>query len=95
MATDFILSAGCVPATVHIQNNADGVIRTFRHEWWAEDPDVADYIWSEGNYACNCNRSLFFKRAGGETDPESDPCGHDGYKIQIVLDDGTIVYDEF
>lgn len=30
------------------------------------------YLWSEGNYSCNCNRFLFFNRALGKTEAEID-----------------------
>lgn len=34
--------------------------------WIVDDDDLNDYIWSEGNYSCDCNRYLFFARANGE-----------------------------
>lgn len=36
-------------------------------------PESLDYLWSEGNYACDCNRSLFFYKALGY-DQENDEC---------------------
>lgn len=34
-------------------------------------PNSALFQWGDGNYACDCNRELFFRRAGNE--PELDP----------------------
>jgi hypothetical protein len=38
---------------------------------------AADYMWTEGNYSCDCNRRLFMARALGEPEPEdpNNPCG--------------------
>lgn len=33
-----------------------------------------DYMWEEGNYACDCNRSLFIQRQCDNSFPEMD-CG--------------------
>ena len=57
-----------------------------------------DYIWTEGNYACDCNRELFWRRASGEDVPaEIDTkCGHNRYrvvKVWIKGDPGSVVWE--
>lgn len=47
------------------------------------------FLWTEGNYSCDCNRHLFFTDWDG-TDCE---CGEDKYTaICAVLDNGNIVF---
>lgn len=41
--------------------------RAFSYEYdfgYAYDPESAHYMWHDGNYGCDCNRSLFLGRAG-------------------------------
>lgn len=74
---------------------ADGVSRTYRDNshWVPADEHGSGSIWwwTEGNGGCDCNRALFFLRAGGESDDDDETeCGHTAYRIpQIVLPDGT------
>lgn len=56
------------------------------------------FIWEDGNYACDCNRALFFERAKtGDQDawPET-PCGNSLYRLDklVVRETGEIVYSE-
>lgn len=44
--------------------------------------DAEDYLWNEGNYACDCNRGLFFQRV---KDPDFSghlECGDSRYEIK-------------
>jgi hypothetical protein len=53
---------------------------------WCLTLDGLEYIWTEGNYACDCNRELFFRRALGET-PGSDLREfHCGDGVRYALD---------
>ena len=55
-----------------------------------------EYMWSLGNYACDCNRALFFQYATGAT-PETakwGPCSEGEYSVRIKDSGGKIVYDE-
>ena len=72
--------------TVAIRCNATGEIRYHRDELgWHE---ASDYQWLDGNYACDCNRALFFARAKGEDDPDQ-VCGDTAYTaLYAELDDG-------
>lgn len=91
-------------ATVYVTDQETGETRahimgrTIQGEWrdysWS-GPD-SDYIWSEGNYSCDCNRALFFARAGNEPDAESwdPPCGEGRYAVRIEVDGRTVYQDE-
>lgn len=104
------------PGIVTIRRNSDGKIVTFKDEhalpWWT-DPDIDEgepylnfYIWSDGNYACDCNRSLFFDENANEgIDPskEEDQYNHgnstrhcsDGkYYVEIRSLDGELLYQD-
>jgi len=39
------------------------------------------FMWSAGNYACDCNRHLFFQRALGEMPDDDVVCSHDRYEV--------------
>lgn len=68
---------------IRITDTLTGETRTFTDEYWTDD-DLGDFIWTEGNYACDCNRALFFKRAIGEsTDDDETPCGDSRYEIEF------------
>jgi hypothetical protein len=76
---------------VTLRNNETGESRVcVRSGAW---DDVADYLWRDGNYACDCNRALFFARAGGEEDPEVK-CGTSLFTVTKVEYEGEIVYLE-
>lgn len=75
--------------TVHIKH-PDGRVATHECSAWAKSdfPTIEDvvaamhYQWTEGNYSCDCNRSLFFHFSvdGGPIDSGDRPCG-DTYKV--------------
>jgi hypothetical protein len=77
---------------VFIRKQATGEIRRHVDEY----PWQGDYIWSEGNYACDCNRHLFFERAAGH-EPYDDEdyegkCGDEAYVIRIDDENGNELY---
>lgn len=84
---------------VQIKHNATGEVHTER-QWMIFDPEdgetPSDFMFAEGNYACDCNRHLFFHRAVG-VEPEDDrPCGGDAYSVNLVNPkDGKVFYQEF
>ena len=43
--------------------------------------ESAEYMFTEGNYACDCNRSLFIRRQYGEGSLPELKCG---YEIELV-----------
>lgn len=85
-----------VKAILEIRRNADGVIR--------RDPKPHDYygdfIWCEGNFACDCNRYLFWCRAADESEAEDEDapehrCGHERYSVRLTAEDGRVLYEDF
>lgn len=66
--------------TVHITERATGETRAHHADY-----EFDAFIWSEGNYACDCNRALFFARAKGQRDPDI-PCSTGRFVLRIVDD---------
>jgi uncharacterized protein len=74
--------------SVLLRDNTTGEVREYHSEsdW---DPEISDYVWIDGNYACDCNRALFFARAAGEDEPENSPCGVERFTaLFAILPDG-------
>lgn len=89
----------CVPVNVHIRRNSDGEVRVQHWKEYGWDKDNSDFIWSDGNYACDCNRHLFFERAVGKEpdwdDGVNEPgCGMKAYNIRIFDMDGKMLYED-
>lgn len=70
-----------------------------RHEYEVQDDyaDDQEFMWSDGNYGCDCNRSIFLY--GHDPDYLTLPCSwHPGQDNQIVCIslevDGAEVYSE-
>ena len=83
----------CVPAVAHIRRNSDGLVRQYQCEWPVDYSD--EFLWSEGNYSCDCNRYSFFQQAANEPEPADIACGSSAYTVlSIELRDGMIVYSE-
>jgi hypothetical protein len=78
---------------ITIRDNSTGVVRTgLMKEYQYYD---SDWIWSDGNYSCDCNRTLFFARIGGDPEPTDEKCGHDRFDITVVdAVTGKTIYDE-
>jgi hypothetical protein len=53
-----------------------------------------DFMWVEGNYACDCNRALFFARGSGVEVPRNPPCGTGRYRLRITGEAGEVLLDE-
>lgn len=55
-------------------------------ELCSPDPDSEckiPYIWEDGNYACDCNRSIFIQRCCDENFPKL-PCNVDENQIKLI-----------
>lgn len=80
-----------MPYQVAIRRNADGVARVHNVPNFDWDEDAA-WMWTEGNYSCDCNRALFFAWAAGDDAPEDRECT-DGLftAVYAELPDGTPV----
>lgn len=81
-----------MPYTVHIRSAETGEARAipFDEDW----QDATAGLWEVGNYMCDCNRSLFFRRAAGEPDDDVGPCGTERFSVTINLPDGSVVYED-
>jgi hypothetical protein len=77
---------------IEIRRNSDGVVRSYfdSYEW------QGDYMWTDGNYSCDCNRYLFFMRAAGEDEGDliADRCGDGGYSVRITDARGNVLYED-
>lgn len=90
--------ADWVKTIVTIRRNRDGVVREFEEtQIKHHDEDApSGFIWEEGNYSCDCNRALFFARAGGESDDFDAECGEGAYSVNVRNPvDGLTYYKEF
>lgn len=82
-----------IPAVVSITCAETGETRSCEMDFFG------DFTWSDGNYACDCNRGLFFERecvpgADDDVDPDRD-CGMIAFTVRIVAkDDGRLLYEE-
>lgn len=74
---------------VFLRCNATGEVRIYRHDLpWNEG---SAFLWdrNNGNYGCDCNRTIFFGDAVPE-DKEGRPCGETRYTVlKAVLPDGS------
>lgn len=55
-----------------------------------------DYIWSDGNFACDCNRTYYWNYADGEGPDIDVQCGDSRFLIEkiVVIETNEIVYEE-
>ena len=79
-----------IKAVAEIRRNADGEVHLYETDYYGE------FIWSEGNFACDCNRSLFFLWAVGadEADDDDTPCSDDRFSVRIKDKTGTLLYQD-
>lgn len=73
--------------SVLLRNNETGEERLIKYplQW----DYSSHFLWTEGNYACDCNRHLFFDRAIG-IEPINVECGENKYSaLYALLPDGT------
>jgi hypothetical protein len=87
-----------VECIAEIRNNETGEIREYETEELLETfsatPSVSN--WTEGNYSCDCNRKLFFQRAGNEKEDAIVECSHDKFSVNLKnKKDGITYYCEY
>lgn len=65
------------------------------YENGSEYPDGFLYIWEEGNYCCDCNRELFWLRAGKSHEKHEAhvKCSNGRFKVRLVVE-GKTVYED-
>ncbi len=53
----------------------------------------SEYIWTAGNYRCDCNRHLLFWR-WQEIEPDWETsCGEGAYRLSVITKSGTVYRD--
>lgn len=80
---------------VRIRRNSDGKIVEMRDQlyWEAGDDEPSFGNWEDGNYSCDCNRSIFF---GDRTMNDDHVCSRGKYSVNLINPVcGTVVYKEF
>lgn len=82
-----------VSVNVYIRKRMTGEERLYRDAVEADGGIPNTFIWSDGNFACDCNRRLLFARAAGEPDDWSGGCSEGDYVVRIVWD-GQCIYAE-
>lgn len=81
-------------AVAKIKDIRTGEIRCCNTKIWETDGSPNPYIWEEGNYACDCNRHLFFERAiGNEPDDNELHCETDFYRVELFVNEKLIYSD--
>ena len=71
---------------VHITDTTTGETRVAKEFGdWDEDKG-SYYLWSDGNFGCDCNRYLFFERAGGKEPEVGDmDCNSVPNRFRVVI----------
>jgi len=80
--------------TMRIRRVSDGEIATYRYAVDVDAPhEPSDFMYTEGNDACDCNRGLYFDRARGDEDANEKArgCGDSAYVLDLVEENGTVI----
>lgn len=76
-----------MPCKIHIHDTVSGGVVIYDED---RDWPGADFHWTEGNYACDCNRGIFF--LGPEN--ADHVCGESRYWIEVFSLTGDLLYSE-
>jgi len=68
-----------VTVTAILRRVSDGVVRKYTADFDVS-AEVVEFMFDAGNYSCDCNRALFFARAGDEDEPDV-PCGDSAFVL--------------
>lgn len=86
-----------IPVVASIKNVKTGEVMTHSYEVEPEYADSQRFLWEEGNYSCDCNRELFFRRAQGQelTDEEFDDlkCREGDYSVTLRVDGELVLWN--
>ena len=90
-----------VKVAAHLYNPATGErgvdVGEYPVQPWdlAEDGGTAYFMWTEGNYSCDCNRRLFLWYAlhPGETEEPDFECGEGAILVEklVVVGSGCVI----
>lgn len=80
----------------HIRKNATGEVRSKPSVEFGDDgnDDPGFFTWQEGNFACDCNRELFFERIDGK-EISHEQCSEGRFSVNLENEAGKIYYREF
>ena len=82
-----------------IRQNSDGLERKKTEpeygEWEDNEDGHTEFLWSDGNYACDCNRQLFWNRIAAEPDESLKLCSQHLYSVKLTDKDGNILYSDY
>lgn len=84
------------PIMVYLQDTRTGKAGTYGTVGYTdENGQFEDYIWSEGNFACDCNRAAFLYGPDSVEHQDAE-CGANFIIINRIerLDTGKVVYTE-
>ena len=106
MLADEYRKPGCpgtwFKADVYLYETATGERRVYESEEYISDPKDgwSDFMWAEGNYACDSNRALFWLRAGNEDESKEwdspHRCETSEYIVEKIVRKATgqVLYEE-
>lgn len=66
----------------------------FEHAWPRDEECATEYLWTDGNYGCDCTRRIFFNEHNGLATPDNARCGSGGFSITVFDENGNVLYDE-
>jgi hypothetical protein len=78
---------------VLLQDRTTLELRVSTNTWEREHLDGLDFMWSEGNYACDCNRALFWARALNPDADDATGCSHGRFAAVEIFVDGKPLDD--
>lgn len=93
----FCVIVACRPVAVTLTDTKTGKQRVYDTEEYFPKDGWSDYLWTDGNYSCDCNRYLFFQRADGKTPSLGKAkCGEGRYLVNSIVlkDTGEQLYSE-
>ena len=95
METEEVSDERNIPVTVRIIRMADGEAVEYADTLYQTDDYDGTFIWSEGNFSCDCNRHSFFQRALNLPEDDDVPCSEGKYMVDWIKDEtGKILYSE-
>lgn len=84
------------PADVYIRQVSTGEVRVHRSHEIVIDGHWSPFIWEDGNYSCDCNRSLFFNNIGFLDMSTDVKCTENLFRIDKIIHilTGEVIYEE-
>ena len=85
------------PIVVIITDTATGEVASYSDTGNFEPDENGfcdEFVWSEGNWGCDCNRAIKFHDARGDDDGYDRPCGNGRYHVRIVDLDNVVLYED-